>query len=94
MNEYAPHFIQAVRAIRDIHHEGLRDTLIFMAVTFGFDDDVSNPEKDGTLVGWRKLRHWCDENKVGFQSVRGPHAITILKAIAAKHGRLNVSTQR
>ncbi len=80
--------IPAIKAIRTLTNFSLRETLIFIADQFGFHASSG----DG-LGGWRAFIQWQDENQVNLESVQGPHAITILKAIAAKHGRSNVSVQ-
>ena len=87
--EYAPietfklSRVPAIKALRTISPNlNLRETLIVIANTFGF---FSSNVDD--LSGWREFMKWQDEHKVSFESVQGPHAFTILKAIAAKHGR-------
>lgn len=80
-----PDVIPAVKAIRHVTGLELAETLTFMANIFGFEGDY-------TRTGWIVFTEWSQANRVSLTSVQGPHAVTILKAIAAKHGRLNVST--
>lgn len=74
------HRIDAVKAIRAQLGLGLTDACRLMAETFGF-------ELPSDL--WK----WQTKHQVDFEMVQGPHALTILKMIAARHGR-NVSTGR
>lgn len=70
-------FISAVKAYRVIHPGTLIDTLNLMANEFGFQS-------------WAHWQDWLRDNQLDFSMVTGPHAITILKAIAIKHGRSRV----
>lgn len=73
--------VKAIRAMDDRNRLGLKETLDLMANEFGFET-------------WGDWQVWLRENRVNFTSVRGPYALVILKAIAAKHDRRNVSTGR
>lgn len=81
--------VSAARAIRSARGGTLRETLIFIAGTFGFKP--SDAPYFDNLDGWRAFLIWQDKYQVSLAMVQGPHAITVLKAIAAKHNR-NVST--
>lgn len=88
---FKPFRIEAIKAVRSLELLTLKDSMIFIAEIFSFkSSDYDDP--DIVFEGWRKFWRWQDENQVSLEMVQGPHAVTMLKAIAAKHGRLNVST--
>lgn len=77
-NGWGVNLLAAIKALRTINKLNLSDELDFMASIFNFEE-------------WNEWREWLKINKVDFTMVKGPHAITILKAIAAKHGRENLT---
>jgi hypothetical protein len=79
---HRPYRLSAIKAIRAQSNLSLREALIVLANTFGFyADNVDD------LTGWREFLKWSDENKVNLEMVQGPHAMTLLKMLAIKHGR-------
>jgi hypothetical protein len=68
------HRIEAVKELRTQLHLGLSEACTLMANTFGFEQA-------------HKLWDWQNKHQVDFEMVKGPHALTILKMIAIKHGR-------
>lgn len=75
---WGPDFLNAVQQIRKAKgHPPLRESLDLMANVFGFES-------------WHEWRPWLCETKPDFRNIRGPHAMTLLKMLAIKHGR-NVS---
>lgn len=72
---WGPGFINAVQQIRKANgHPPLRESLDIMANVFGFES-------------WPEWRPWLSEAKPDFRNIRGPHAMTLLKMLAIKHGR-------
>lgn len=76
-------FIDLVKDVRHQQKLSLRESLDFISNTFGFDSEVE---------GWLELRMFLDRNKINLDQVRGPHAVTLMKAIKAKY--TNVSTEQ
>lgn len=87
------HRLQAVQAIRALTGSTLGDALVFVAEMFGFESKDNLCDPQSRFGGWREFGKWLVENKISLESVQGPHALTLLKMLAAKHGRTNVSEQ-
>jgi len=87
------YMLGVIYALRHIRANGqtasLHDALLLVAQTFGFPDE---PWGDG-LDSWRRCKEDLISKRISLTQARGPHTLTILKAIAAKHGYKNVSTQ-
>lgn len=64
----------------------LHDACVLVASTFGF------PQRDGG-TGIQDFMRWSDSNNMDYSGVKGPHAVTLLKMLAIKHGRTSVSEQ-
>lgn len=75
-------FLYFFRDVSSQQKLGLNETLDFISETFGFKLDE----------GWRALRIFLHVNKINLDQVRGPHAVTLMKAIKAKY--TNVSTEQ
>lgn len=69
----------AVRAIQIATGKDLCGTLKFIADCFGFETEMENSQH------WNELITWLRANKINLEAVQGPHAVTILKALAARH---------
>lgn len=82
LDTFRAHRIPAIKAIRAVTNLSLRETLIVVANTFGFyADNVDD------MTGWREFLQWSDAHRVSLELVQGPHALTLLKMVAIKHGR-------
>lgn len=73
-------FLAFAKNIRDQQELGLRETLDFISNSFGIEIDQT----------WRSLRIFLTVNQINLDQIRGPHAMTLMKAIKAKY--TNVST--
>lgn len=76
--------VYTVRAVRALNNSGLMDTLDLIAGIFGFSD--ANEDN------WQDFKRWCYDEGIDLTLAQGPHVITILKIMAAKRGRTDVST--
>lgn len=65
-----------------------RDTLIFVAETFGFKHD-QNDERSVPKC-WTEFSVWQDAQQIQMGHIKGPHAFALLKLLAAQR---NVSVQ-
>lgn len=84
--------IPSVRAVRQVNGMGLKEALRFIANELGFDGEIDSPGVS-PLSAWYKCRIWLEKEKISLEGIQGPHALTLLKMLAIKHGRTSVSEQ-